>query len=556
MLNNKVMFKDKYLKVLLPVILALFSFEVYFNSLDNDFVYDDNLIIKNNENLKYFKKNLPSFFNLDYFKIASNDNIEASYRPISTFSYYLNYALWKLNPAGYRLFNLLFHIFNVILLYCLINMILKNRINAFIATLIFSAHPVLTETMNSITYNEDIFALFFMLLSFIFFIKINSEKKFSFKKIFLITVNYLFYFLGLLSKEMVITLPVIILVYDIIFDEKKIDIKSIISKIYSKKYYYAGYIIVSVVFLFMTFVILKNPNKIKEIHYGSLFQRIIFAPLNAFKLIGLAFYPFNLSADHPFAYPQNFFDLFNLISWISVSGIIISAFFIYRLSKQIFLGIFWFLITLTPVLNIFELYNPIAERYLYIPAVGFSIVISFAIIKIIEYLKVNNNAKFYIKVTIITIIVLVYSFTAINRNRVWKNDFTLWSDTVKKSPDSARVNLNYAIGLSDNNRLDEAEKAFLKTISLNPKEYKAYFMLGTIYLREKKYQESEKNYLKAIEIKPDFPDAYNNLGVLYANQENFEKAIDTWNIALAYSPNNSGVKNNINEIRKKMAEKK
>ncbi|MBN2546302.1 MAG: tetratricopeptide repeat protein, partial [Spirochaetes bacterium] len=529
------MFKDKYLKVLLPVILALFSFEVYFNSLSNDFVYDDNMIIKNNENLKYFKKNFPSFFNINYFKIASSDNIEASYRPISTFSYYLNYAVWKLNPAGYRLFNLFFHILNVVLLYFLMNMIMKNRVNAFVVSLFFLSHPVLTETMNSVTYNEDIFALFFMLLTFITYIKMNLGDRALFKKVLLIIINYLFYFLGLLSKEMVISLPVIILVYDVLLeDKKKADFKHLLRKINLKKYYYLGYAVVSVMFMILTFVILKNPDKIKEIHYGNLFERIIFAPYNAVMLIRLIVFPFNLNADHPFAYPETFFDPINLISYFLLFGIILTAVFIYKRSKFVFFGIFWFLITLTPVLNIFELYNPIAERYLYIPAVGFCIAISLTIINVIDHAKTDDNVKFYIKTAVILIIVIIYAFMTTNRNRVWKNDFTLWSDTVKKSPDSARVNLNYAIGLADRGRHDEAEKVFLKTISLNPKEHKAFFMLGTIYLRQKNYKEAEINYLKAIEIKPDFPDAYNNLGVVYANMEKYEKAIDTWNIALTY----------------------
>ena len=93
------------------------------------------------------------------------------------------------------------------------NLLQKNKLSSLVAGLLFACHPVLTEAVNGISFNEDLLATFFYLLSFIFYLKLDpGHKKLK-------TGHYLlalvFYLLGLLSKEMAITLPVIILLYDI-----------------------------------------------------------------------------------------------------------------------------------------------------------------------------------------------------------------------------------------------------------------------------------------------------------------------------------------------------
>ena len=170
---------------------------VYFNSLDNGFVFDDRGTIVENKYVTKVIEHLPSFFTSSYFKIAE---LEASYRPVATFSYHLLYALFKLDPFGYHLGSLILHIINVILVYSLMNLLQKNRTASLVAGLTFACHPVLTEAVNGISFNEDLLATLFYLLSFIFYIKLNQEdNKFNIGPYVL---SLVFYLLGLLSKEM------------------------------------------------------------------------------------------------------------------------------------------------------------------------------------------------------------------------------------------------------------------------------------------------------------------------------------------------------------------
>jgi hypothetical protein len=192
----------QFLPIVLPIALAIV---VYINALPNGFVFDDMTTIVHNVHIKDLAKNFPAFFNLDYFKIAQ---AEVSYRPIATLSYFLIYALFNLNPLAFHLTSLLLHIFNVIGVYVLADIIRHNKRSSLIAALVFACHPVLTETVNCISYNEDLLATFFYLLALVLYIKAGAKENRSDLPIYVF--SFISFLAALLSKEMAITLPVII----------------------------------------------------------------------------------------------------------------------------------------------------------------------------------------------------------------------------------------------------------------------------------------------------------------------------------------------------------
>ena len=157
--------KKLHLSILIFVIVCLSQF-VYLNSLSNQFVYDDEFTIVTNYFVKTWN-NFPLLFNSDYFKLSG----ELSYRPVVTLSYFIDYTLWKLNPFGFHLTNTLLHTLNSVLLFFLLTRIFNCRTTSFIAALVFSCHPVLSEAVNAISYREDLLATTFFISSFILYIK-------------------------------------------------------------------------------------------------------------------------------------------------------------------------------------------------------------------------------------------------------------------------------------------------------------------------------------------------------------------------------------------------
>ncbi len=136
----------------LAIILIIFiTALVYANSLKNSFVWDDYVVIVDNNFVKSWK-NFPAIFRKSYlspfiksgsyfFVDSSIGSGETSYRPVVTLSYFFDYSLWRLNAFGYHLTNLLLHITNAVLLYFLINLIAKNKKIALLSSLLFALHP-------------------------------------------------------------------------------------------------------------------------------------------------------------------------------------------------------------------------------------------------------------------------------------------------------------------------------------------------------------------------------------------------------------------------------
>jgi len=508
----------------LPIaILALVSLVVYFNSLTNGFVYDDYATIVENKYIRHPGKSLPSLFSRSYFNIASG---EASYRPVATLSYYLIYAVGELNATYYHLFSVLLHALNVILVYLLANLIIKNRHSALIAGLLFACHPALTEAVDAISYNEDLLAAAFFFLAFICYAAIKTGEVKSGIKVYVLSLFS--FLLALLSKEMAITLPAVIFLYDLAIRDaggRSFSLKSILHTIKDRMYFYSGYVAVSLFYLYLRFGAFYHPGESIKPVYGSLIERIIYLPAHIFGFIKLAVFPANLNADYVFSYPPSFFEIANLVGLFSVSGLVVGSFLIYQKSKVVFFGIWWFLITLFPVYNLIPLFNPFADRYLYIPLVGFCVVSAFVLNDFLGLRLPQSRSSKLITPIAVVIIVSLYSAVTIARHRDWQDGLTLWSKTVKSSPNSSVAHGSLGRAYQEKGRLDEAVEQYKRAIAIYPDDYKAHYNLGVVYDQQGLLDKAVQSYQRAVQINPAYPNAHFNLGIIYQTQGLTDQAI-------------------------------
>jgi len=201
---------------------------------------------------------------------------EASYRPVATLSYYIIHKAAGQNPFYYHLVSVVLHILNTLLVYWTARLVLRNPSAALIAGLLFACHPAQTEAVDCISYNEDLLACFFFLAAFIFYLKATPED--SKKTVFMFYIGSLVCFLlGLLSKEMAITLPAVLLLYDLTLrarDRKSLSPALILKTVKARVRLYAGYAAVSMFYLTLRFVLLTSPVKEAKPFYGSLVERV------------------------------------------------------------------------------------------------------------------------------------------------------------------------------------------------------------------------------------------------------------------------------------------
>lgn len=517
------------------VIIVLASMVLYANTLKNGFVYDDWIVIVENLQIRELD-NLPKLIQKDYFYISR----EGSYRPLATFTYFIDYAIFGLKPWGYHLTNVFLHAMNGALLYIFLttffrreaisrplqsHSIFTNR--ALLASLIFLVHPVLTEPVNAISYREDLLVFFFFIASLTLYIKARAtlNKRFS---VMLCLFSYLTYFLALLSKEMAITLPLIIYCYDWFNNKKK---RSLF------KGYGIGYIVLTIIYLYLRFYYFYRPLK-GNIPDWKIVDRFLTIPTLFLDYLKLMIFPYSLSAEYIISPSQFVFSKQFIISFIITCTLLLAVIFLIKKKKEeVAFGILFFCVTLLPVYNIIAIPNPFAERYLYLPAVGFAIIAGSIFYDIFnaKNLKLKTQTLSYVLYVLFFTIVSVHGLVVIKRNRVWSDDYTLWSDTVNKT-NSGFSHFNLARACYDKALIDEAIKHYKISIKLDPANPKAYNNLGLIYANQEFLYEAMELYKDALKLKPDMPLYHTNIANLHYKQGQLDDAIKHYLTSLELKP--------------------
>jgi len=573
------------------MLLIILSVLAYANSIQNTFVWDDYLVIADNDFVKSWS-NLPAVFSKAYLTRFSDINYlgmrgigsgETSYRPIVTISYFIDYHLWKLSPAGYHVTNLFLHLVNLVLVFALVNYLTKNRKTALLASLLFALHPVNAETVNVISFREDLLVFLFYIASLILYIRSDSCS--GWKRGYIYVFSLLSFFLALFSKEMALTLPFILILYDyyFVFESRAKDI------LRRFKSCYAGYFIVCAFYLWVRFFIMVNKAGEPAGYAGGTFYSNILTMSRVFaRYIQWLFFPVNIHATLPDdigLISRSLSDSNVFFSIILLSACATIAFRLYRNSRHASFAIFWFFITLAPVANIFPITNYMASRYLYIPSVGFCF-LGGIFFTHVDRMRIpftqEDLLKRLAKDSVVIILIFYFAFTAI-RNMSYKNDFTLWQEMAKEYPENAiahssmgscfkkrgmmdRAIQEYKLALvldpgyaKDHvslgacyyykGMLDEAGIEFKKAIELNPCLLEAYLDLGSVLGEKGRYEEAMDYFKQALEVNPGYAEAYNNIGVTCARMGRYTDAKKAWENALEIKPGDEKAQESLRKLK-------
>lgn len=504
-------------RTILFSLIILWTIIVYLNTLTNGFVFDDETTVTNNILIRSLT-NIGFLFSEGYFTLSS----EESYRPFVTFTYMIDYFLWELNPAGYHLTNLILHILSVFSLYLLIVNLWKDSTFALIASAVFALTPVNTEAVNAISFREDLLITPLCLFSLITHRNLQIPNLPETKRRIIKLASSMLYLLALFSKEMAIVLPLIAMVIDY-HREKKLILKN-----------YLGYFIIFVLYLGFRVFLFSNPDSTTPEDAGivipDFISRITWVPFIISFYLHRFFFPVNLAADYGGTIYLN--------PWNVVILIILIGLFVKSKSDKIKISIVWFLISLIPVLNIIPIRHPIAERYLYFPAVAASILLS----ALIHQIK-SKQVSIYI------CLLLVFSLLIFERNKIWNNGYTLWSDTIEKFPGSFGGHYNLGIQYENKGLLDQATDEFKIALELNPNSAEAHFSLGNVYLKQNNIDAAIGEYKTALNLNPDFIEGHFNLGIALLSKGLKDMAKKEFEIVLKLKPGHVQARNAISMLR-------
>ena len=191
--------------------------------------------------------------------------------------------------------------------------------------------------------------------------------------------------------------------------------------------------------------------------------------------------------------------------------------------------------------------NTFADRYLYLPSIGFVILISTAIERIYS-LKIPERSANYIIISILIILTGLYSVGTIKRNYIWKDNYSLWTDTTKKSPDGHIPQHHMGDAYYKKGEIDKAFKHYQIALKLMPDSPETHGNLGNAYAMQGKFDEALKEYTIALRLKPNDVGTHYNIGNTYYEQRRFDEAINEHMMALKLKPDYPEAHNSLGNV--------
>ena len=519
------------------IIIAAVTLVVFYNTFQNEFVFDDESVVQNNTSITTLS-NIPKYFTGEegFHKV-----IGKYYRPIVSSTYAIDYALYGLSPKGFHITNVIIHLIASLLLFKIFSLLFARskygNLISLIITLLFVVHPIHTEAVSWVSGRTDSIVTLFFFASFLYYIKFSnwesrdsdnkpdkkSEKRTDKKPDTthqanasnLLILSLVFYFIGLLSKEMIVTMPVIILLYDFVYRKKPLSYFKENLKTYLL---FAG---VTIFYFIIRYFALKDvPDRLNYMYFvGKDTGVVLFTMLKTIPVyFKLLFYPVNLLYHYNGVIPDSTsFDINVILSLLFVLGMIAGAALLYKKQSGISFVLLFFLVSLAPVMNLVPTMNFMAERFLYLTSFALSLFIGIILIK---YLSEKNKSAVLL---LCGFILVVFSYLTINRNADWKTNDILYSTA--DGVDGNVLLVNAGNIFANNKNYDEAAKRYKRAIEIRDNSLLAHHNLGLIHLIHNNLDSAEIQIKKGVSIDSLAPDGYFQLAQIYQMQNRKDDAI-------------------------------
>ncbi len=531
-LEAKVSGEARFLAI---VSLCVLGILVYSNTFHSPFQFDDyeeiveNVSIRNLRDLKSIRNYWPTRF-------------------ITYLSFAFNYRFNQLRVPGYHLGNLIIHLTSAILTMWFILLTFSTpalkdkeisgyaKPIAFMGSLLFMVHPVQTEAVTYIYQRTASLAALFYLASLSLYVKarlLQNQRSHSLIPGFCYASSIVSAFLGMFTKELVITLPLMILLYEFCFLRagNKINWKYIVP-------YLVILLIIPVTMLSSTSAtsgmmkkLAEGAGEISRSHYFLTQFRVVVTYLR------LLFVPLSQNMDYDYPVSKTLFEMSTLGSVSVLLFILTAGILLFRRYRLISFCIFWFFLTLSVESSVIPLMNVIFEHRLYLPMVSYSIFLPVILYYLCRRIITSYELGMRLWQIILLVVITLYSVLAYTRNEVWKSEFSLWDDTVNKSPGKARPYNNRGIAYGNRGEHDKALSDFNSALRISPNYADAYNSRGVAYARTGKHDKAISDFDHALRSNPKYAKAYYNRGTSYFEKGKFDKAISDFSRALGINSN-------------------
>ena len=494
---------------LVLVFLFCASVFAYGNILFGDFVFDDNIFIENNLQIRS-PANVEQIYRSSTTAGSGllNDNF---YRPNQQFIYTLLHSAFGLNPFFFHFAPILLHVLNAFLVFILFIKLDTSRKFSFFGALIFLLHPILTESVSYVSGLSDPLVTITILLTILIFLKAAEEPDYK-KYLKLLILGAVTFAIGLFSKEnQIVALGLLPLLA--IFQYKRG------KTIYWKRSlaFFGALCLLGLVYIYARLTVLNFTGAIGLTGDSNVYTENLSVRIYTFihvlpEYLKMLLWPWHLYYEKPYTPYLTLFSIQSILGMVIIIWALWAA--LYSLIKRsparnapsiasagggkIFLGIGWFFVAMIPFMGIVPLNATYLEHWLYVPIIGFI----FMVVCWMEETEYRTKGKM---VVILLCILVLFSTRIIARNMEWGNPIKFYENELKYTATSARIYNNLAMELADKGTCADAIPHYEKAIFINDSYPQTRHNLGNCLEELGKKEEAFAEYLKALYIQPNFP---------------------------------------------------
>jgi len=527
-------------QLLLGCLMAL-SFFLYANCVMNGFVFDDHSQIERNPWVHSFKYT-GKLFGTSLLAQQGKQAAPNFYRPTVNFGFLLCYKLFGTSPYGYHLVNIFLNCLVVWLVFRVGSELFLNEWLALIAALIFALHPIHTEPVAWIDGISDPEVTVFYLLTFLLFVRLGAQG--ATKNIWLWPQMLGTFLLALLAKEPAMTFPVLATAYEHFYRSDRAS-----TRFAQKLRRYAGFWILLFAYLG------PRAASVGRLAPAALHTDISIREmlLSALALIGQyakkLCWPSPLVLFYPFQKSESLLEPQVLLGFTVVLLFSLAFVLLWKRARPYTFVLLWMCLTIAPALNVrWMTASVFAERYLYLPSVGFSWLLAGALVWTWNRTELRARSLRWAMLAAGAGLAVICSYAIVKRNREWRSDLDLVVSSLAVQPDSAHMHAEYGMMMWNAGEHEVAEREWQLALHYNPDSAEALASLGSARLDEKKYDEATVFLQRAIALKPRFATPHIFLGSVYAAQGKNQMAEAEYLLALDIHPANTQTLNTLGEF--------
>ncbi len=522
-------------------LLLLLAVLPYANTLLGGFIYDDHEQLESNPYVYSFR-HLREVFGTTSWSFQGAQGVTNYYRPMMTFGFAICFQVFGMLPFGYHLANILLHAGVVCLLYYTTRRMFGNPRVGFLTAGLFALHPIHTESVAWISGVTDLELSVFYLLTFWIFLSLGGNH--TERHVLSWAAMAVSFVLAMLSKEQALTLPLLATIYEHSCREDRAETTWArkFSRYSGLWFLAAAYLLCRALFLGGLAPVLQRP--------GLSWREVFLSAVNFLaRYVWKLLWPVRLCAFWVFHKSTQVFEpgvIAGMFVILALGGLLA---WLWKRSRLASFGLFWMLITLAPVLNArWMAANAFAERYLYLPSVGFCWLVAWAWARLWDKTAHEKPLGRMALAATLGVVAALYDVRTVTRNRDWRSDIGLYKQTLEISPDAYLIRNNLGAAYWALGNFAAAEQQWREAIRQAPDHAVILTNLGQLSTRQKRYPQAIAYFERAIALKPNFAAARMHLGKAYAEMGMRDQAETQLRTAVALSPLDPAARNQLGKF--------